>query len=493
MSKKPVPALPKALRSTSPKTPSLTLLGTLPSAHASSQTNMVPDPEPANQSPTIDNLKEVSPEYTASANPLASPFSLYQQNLAQARPQAVRWLWQKRLPLAGITLLDGDHGCGKTLLALQIAAHVSSGTPMPDGTPITQGGVVIITPHIDATTTQLQLLTTLGADLSHIEILSFVQDLQNSSHPSGYRPFSLPLDFSRLFESIERVNARLIIFDDFIDLLSHDQRWTSQRLAHLLADLNQHLIERNIACLLVRNCPAKGGYARPSVLERSERFLSIAVSRLLLARDPMQPDRLLLSHALNRHAALTPTLVLQILPLSANSDLPHITIQGFHSLTARDLIENRPNALHRRLLSQHLLRIITAATEPIPVATLYALSPRTSTFQIQRSLSDLLHAGQIQRPTRGFYTLAPATSQLDSTATITPVPELANKLDAAATITPAPELTNKLDAAATITPTPESASSLNTNALNSIAATTLVQTTQTDRTEAYKERKEAIA
>src|SRR5205814_2087186 len=104
------------------------------------------------------------------------PFTIYQNNLTKAPLQSVRWLWEKRLPLAGITLLDGDHGCGKSLLALQIAAHVSSGTLMPDGTLTTQGGVVIVTPHTDATTTQLQHLTSLGADLSRVEILSFIQE-----------------------------------------------------------------------------------------------------------------------------------------------------------------------------------------------------------------------------------------------------------------------------------------------------------------------------
>jgi hypothetical protein len=210
---------------------------------------------------------------------------------------------------------------------------------MPDGAPPDagsappiQGGVVIVTPNIDATTTQLQRLTALGADLSRIEMLSYIQKPETSSHPSGYRPFALPLDFSRLEDAIERVNARLIIFDPFIDLLSHDRRWTDQRLAHLLADLNQRLIARHIACLLIRGCPAKGGHARPSALERSRRFLTIAVSRLLLAPDPFQSNRLLLSHALSRHAALSPTLILHILPLPANAAVPHVTIQGFHSL-----------------------------------------------------------------------------------------------------------------------------------------------------------------
>ena len=400
---------------------------------------------------------------------LADPFAIYQHNLSQARPQCVRWLWQKRLPLAGITLLDGDHGCGKSLLALQIAASVSSGHPMPDGTSTIQGGVVIVTPNTDATTTQLQILTALGADLSCVEILSYIQASNPEVHTSGYRPFSIPEDFTRLLQAIKRVNARLIIFDPFISLLSHDSRWTDQRLGHLLADLNQLLIEHHVACLITRNCHAKGGHARPSVLERSDHFETLATSRLLLAPDPMLPDHLLLSHAQNRHAQLTPTLTLQILSMPANPAFPHITILGTHNLLAKDLINYRPDTLHRQLLSQHLLQIITAATDPTPIATLYASSPHSSAFQIQCSLRDLLNMGQIERPTRGFYTLAlphpvPPLNSIATTTLNSPQPPHLNSPTAT---TPNSSQTPHLNSPTATTP-----NSPQTPHLNSSAATT---------------------
>src|SRR5437763_2142893 len=74
---------------------------------------------------------ELAPDLASASG--TSPFAIYQHNLANAKPQPVRWLWHKRLPVRGITVLDGDHGCGKSLLALQIAACVSSGVSMPDG------------------------------------------------------------------------------------------------------------------------------------------------------------------------------------------------------------------------------------------------------------------------------------------------------------------------------------------------------------------------
>ena len=464
------------------KTQTLTTLETLTNPQESNNTHLT-DTVMLLDTPTIPTPEEMLIEHKITANKLAIPFAIYENNLAKARIQSVRWLWERRLPLAGLTLLDGDHGCGKSLLALQIAACISSGAPLPDGSPTIQGGVVIVSPNTDATTTQLQLLDSLRADLSRIEILSYIQDPKNSSHPSSYRPFSLPEDLPRLFEAVERVNAHLIVFDSFIDLLSHENRWTDQRLGHFLADLNQHLIERGISCLLIRNCPAKGGHARPSVLERSERFLTHSVSRLLLATHPLQSDHLLLTHVTNRHAALTPTLILQIQPLPANPDLPHITFQGFHSLKAKDFIENRPDTLHRRLLSQHLLSLIANATDPVHVSSLYTLSPHSGAFQIQRSLRDLLNMGQIERPARGFYTLAPTNptfpSNTSATTTLTAQSEDERKaqafladMKALAQATEATTTPNTLPASTLNTTAATTPNTLPTSTLNTTAATT---------------------
>ena len=50
-------------------------------------------------------------------------------NEVQSAP--VKWLWPGRIPLGRISLLVGDPGTGKSLVALDIAARVSSGQPWP--------------------------------------------------------------------------------------------------------------------------------------------------------------------------------------------------------------------------------------------------------------------------------------------------------------------------------------------------------------------------
>jgi hypothetical protein len=470
--------------------------------------------------PTVSNVPAPAPIPTASASSLTpltdlvsashqpdqpDPSVIHQNNSTPFTAQPVSWLWQQRIPLAGITLLDGDHRLGKSLLSLQIAAAVSSGKPMPDGSPTIRGGVIIVTPFTDPNTTQRQQLIDLGADLDRIEILSFVPNTnpqlpQNPSFPpSDTRIFSLPEDLTHLFAAIERVDARLIIFDPFIHLLSRHYRYTKQRLSDLLTDLNHFLIEHTIACLLLRNCRAKGGHAKPTPLEKSDHFPTTAVSHLLLAPDPMQPKQILLSHALSRHSDLTPTLTLHIQSLPTNPNLAHITIHGHHILQADQLLAYRPDTLHRQLLAQLILPIIANSTEPVPATTLYSHFPNSSIPQVQRALKDLLNNGHIERPTRGFYTTrqkldsptaTTSPSKLNHPAATTSSPKLNHpaaittslpNLDQPAAITSLPNLnktttkTTKLDASATTTPSSkfnQSAAITSSPKLDASAATT---------------------
>ena len=67
--------------------------------------------------------------------------------LSTVEPLRVRWLWQGRVPLGRLTLLDGDPGLGKSTLALDLTARVSTGAAMPDGSPGLgdPAGVVLLT------------------------------------------------------------------------------------------------------------------------------------------------------------------------------------------------------------------------------------------------------------------------------------------------------------------------------------------------------------
>ena len=50
------------------------------------------------------------------------------RNYDDIEAEEVQWLWYPYIPFSKLTILQGDPGCGKTMVALDLAARLSSGT-----------------------------------------------------------------------------------------------------------------------------------------------------------------------------------------------------------------------------------------------------------------------------------------------------------------------------------------------------------------------------
>src|SRR5712691_9907131 len=123
--------------------------------------------------------------------------------LSEVETQEITWLWEKRIPMSKITVLDGDPGMGKSLIAAHIAACVSTGQPMPDGTPGKQGGVILIAPEDSPEDTLKPRLEAAGGDPSQVLLLNTVEDLDAKRRKIYDRPFSLAHDLDLLENTID--------------------------------------------------------------------------------------------------------------------------------------------------------------------------------------------------------------------------------------------------------------------------------------------------
>jgi hypothetical protein len=85
--------------------------------------------------------------------------------LSAIEPRPVEWLWRDRIPLGELTLVDGDPGTNKSSVTLELAARVSTGREMPDGTPGLAGTVLLIVGEDSIPKTLRQRLQAAGADL----------------------------------------------------------------------------------------------------------------------------------------------------------------------------------------------------------------------------------------------------------------------------------------------------------------------------------------
>ena len=174
--------------------------------------------------------------------------------LSEVRAEIVRWLWHGRIPLGKLTVLDGDPGQGKSSLLLDIAARVSTGCFMPDGTPGVAGGVVVLTAEDRLADTVVPRLRAAGADLGHIVALAQIPS------DAGPRPVTLPDDLEYVRKEIARVGAALVVVDPLMAFL------TGKADAHRDQDVRRALVplaelaeETGAAVVLIRHLVKSAG------------------------------------------------------------------------------------------------------------------------------------------------------------------------------------------------------------------------------------------
>src|SRR6266516_7193866 len=97
--------------------------------------------------------------------------------LTDIQEYQLRWLWEQRVLCGKITLLDGDPDLGKSLITLDLAARVTTGKPMFDGTPGIQGNVILIAPEDDASDTIKLRILAVGGDFFRVRFLIIFEKL----------------------------------------------------------------------------------------------------------------------------------------------------------------------------------------------------------------------------------------------------------------------------------------------------------------------------
>src|SRR6266568_8483765 len=183
--------------------------------------------------------------------------------LSEVETQEITWLWEKRIPTGKITLLDGDPGMGKSLIAAHIAACVSTGRPMPDGTPGKQGGIILIAPEDSPEDTLKPRLEAAGGDPSQVLLLNTVEDLDPTRRKMYDRPFSLAQDLDLLEKTIKRMQAVLVIIDPLMAVLGNTiDSSRDQSVREAFTPLAQLAERTGCAILMIRHL-SRGSAGHP--------------------------------------------------------------------------------------------------------------------------------------------------------------------------------------------------------------------------------------
>jgi AAA domain/DnaB-like helicase N terminal domain len=200
---------------------------------------------------------------------------------SEVQIQHVEWVWNSRIPLGKVTVLDGDPGLGKSALSLDLGARVSIGRAMPDGTPGVDSGVLILNAEDGEADTIVPRLAAMGADLTRVRILKTIPDT------SGERQPEIPQDLGMIEKAAVSVNARLIVIDPLMAFLpGTTNTHRDQDVRRALAPLARMAERIGAAVLIVRHLN-KAADGNP--LYRGGGSIGIigaARCGLLVARDP---------------------------------------------------------------------------------------------------------------------------------------------------------------------------------------------------------------
>ena len=318
--------------------------------------------------------------------------------LSKVQTQPIDWLWPKRIPLGKITILDGDPGMGKSLLAVHIAACVSTGRPMPDGTPSKQGAVILIAPEDSAGDTIKPRLQAAGGDPSHVLLLHTVESMDAKRISIDDRPFSLSHDLDVLEKAIKQAKAVLVIFDPLTAVLGMNvDASRDQDVREVFTPLAQLAQRTGCAVLIIRHL-SKGRSG--NLLYRGAGSIGIiAAARLglIVTQHPSDEQKRILATTKNNLSKQATNLTYRI--AENEEGVPYLQWLGedHHDVTA--LVVNANLSAQR----QAILRVLNNSQGPL---ALKDIAGRTGQDyeRLRKTVYRMVQAGEVASLARGEYT-----------------------------------------------------------------------------------------
>src|SRR5215212_8272769 len=276
--------------------------------------------------------------------------------LSEVQAETVEWLWERRIPLGKITVLDGDPDNGKSVLTTDLAARVTTGRPMPYGFGKTfpQAGVVILSAEDGAGDTIRPCFDAAGGDPSRVVILG------------NDDPFGIPEDLPELERAIKQVGAKLVIVDPIMAFLGENINSNSDKdVRSALKPLKQLAERSGAAVVIVRHLNKTPG---GNVLYRGGGSIGIiGAARSGLVVGPHPTDEGLRVLASQKHnLSLSPeSLAYQVKSAPNNPHAAVIVYKGVTEMNAKDILKPQVEEQERSAMDEakDFLREVLAAGE----------------------------------------------------------------------------------------------------------------------------------
>jgi hypothetical protein len=236
-------------------------------------------------------------------NQAAATRPLISRRIDQFERRDLEWLWWPFLPLGMITLMVGDKAVGKSSVALDIAARISTGAAWPrfgddkkERAP--HGSVILLCKENDISRIIRPRLEAAGADIGRIYTLGYaVPDDPDLLDPLE-RLDTTVNELQRLVEEIGDV--KLIVVDPLTDYLGKIDMNSDSAVRTLLTPLGRLASRYDLAILNILHVNKKVDLPGRYRALGSVGFRNVAQSTVVVAKNDKVPgERLMIQDAAN--------------------------------------------------------------------------------------------------------------------------------------------------------------------------------------------------
>jgi hypothetical protein len=225
--------------------------------------------------------------------------------LADVTETSVEWLWDGRIPLGEITILEGDPATNKSSLCCALAASLTNGVAMPHATSKgrpRKGGAVFLIGEDSIPKTVKPRLVAAGADTKKVAVLADV---------------NIPRDIDQIEEAIREIGAKLVVVDTITDFVSSNLL-SNQAVRKALRPLRDLAERTQVAVVMLRHFNKKGSGKALLRGGGSVAITGMARSQLKLYKHPDDLHLRVLLQDKSNLGPLSPSLLFEIVPTDGN-------------------------------------------------------------------------------------------------------------------------------------------------------------------------------
>jgi putative DNA primase/helicase len=193
------------------------------------------------------------------------------------------WLWPGRLLFGKYNLIVGDGGIGKSTLTIDIAARLSRGLPLPDGTRHPPCATLLVMPEDGAGDTIRPRLENAGADLTRIGLIQTLTDPEDGMETIP----TIPDDVAAIETAIIQLGARLLVLDPLLNFMGDGvNEYRDKEVRRAMAPLISMCEKHGVALIgLMHVTKATNGNAKHRG-NAAAAFMNLSRSTLYAANDP---------------------------------------------------------------------------------------------------------------------------------------------------------------------------------------------------------------